>query len=436
MSLLGLLAGLVLLMVLTMRGMNLFLASALCAVLVAVTGGVALLPALAADGAPDALNAYMQGFSGFIANWFFMFLLGAVFGKLMEDSGAADSVARWITGHLGMQRAALAIVAACAVLTYGGVSLFVVAFSVYPMALSLFRQADLPRRFIPATLAFGSVTFTMTSAGSPEIQNWIPIEYLGTTHLAAWQASAVVAVFMAVTGYAWLAWMLRRARGRGERFEERPGDPAVADRALPSPLLASLPLVIVLALAFAFHDALGTAALIVALGGGCLAAWLLQWRHVRDAGAAFTDGSVGALVAIGNTAAVVGFGAVAKAVPGFAQVVDVVTHLPGGGLVSAAVAVSLIAGMTGSASGGQAIALPILAPHFLAQGVNPEQLHRVVAISSGCLDSLPHNGYVVTTIRAICGESHRAAYGAMAALTVLVPLAGLVLCLGLFALGM
>lgn len=436
MSLLGLLAGLVLLMVLTMRGMNLFLASALCAVLVAVTGGVALLPALAADGAPDALNAYMQGFSGFIANWFFMFLLGAVFGKLMEDSGAADSVARWITGHLGMQRAALAIVAACAVLTYGGVSLFVVAFSVYPMALSLFRQADLPRRFIPATLAFGSVTFTMTSAGSPEIQNWIPIEYLGTTHLAAWQASAVVAVFMAVTGYAWLAWMLRRARERGERFEERPGDPAVADRALPSPLLASLPLAIVLALAFAFHDALGTAALIVALGGGCLAAWLLQWRHVRDAGAAFTDGSVGALVAIGNTAAVVGFGAVAKAVPGFAQVVDVVTHLPGGGLVSAAVAVSLIAGMTGSASGGQAIALPILAPHFLAQGVNPEQLHRVVAISSGCLDSLPHNGYVVTTIRAICGESHRAAYGAVAALTVLVPLAGLVLCLGLFALGM
>ncbi len=436
MSLFGLLLGLALLMVLTMRGMNLFLASALCAVLVAVTGGVALLPALAADDAPNALNAYMQGFSGFIANWFFMFLLGAVFGKLMEDSGAADSVARWITGHLGVQRAALAIVAACAVLTYGGVSLFVVAFSVYPMALSLFRQADLPRRFIPATLAFGSVTFTMTSAGSPEIQNWIPVEYLGTTHLAAWQASAVVAVFMAVTGYAWLAWMLRRARARGERFEGRADDPAVPERSLPSPLLSSLPLAIVLALAFAFHDVLGTAALIVALGGGCLAAWLLQWRHVQDAGAAFTAGSVGALVAIGNTAAVVGFGAVARVVPGFSQVVDFVTHLPGGGLVSAAVAVSLIAGMTGSASGGQAIALPILAPHFLAQGVNPEQLHRVVAISSGCLDSLPHNGYVVTTIRAICGESHRAAYGAMAALTVLVPLAGLVLCLGLFALGL
>jgi H+/gluconate symporter-like permease len=435
-SLIGLLAGLALLVVLTLRGMNLFLASALCAVVVALTGGIALLPPLAAEGQSNALTAYMQGFSGFIASWFFMFLLGAVFGKLMEDSGAADSVARWITGHLGMQRAALAIVAACAVLTYGGVSLFVVAFSVYPMALSLFRQADLPRRFIPATLAFGSVTFTMTSAGSPEIQNWIPIEFLGTTHLAAWQVSAVVAVFMAVFGYAWLAWMLRRAHARGERFAEREGDPQVPDRALPSPMLSTLPLLIVLVLAFAFHQRMGTSALIIALAGGCLAAWALQLRQAGAAGGAFAAGSVGALVAIGNTAAVVGFGAVAKAVPGFAQVVDWVTHLPGGGLVSAAVAVSLIAAMTGSASGGQAIALPILAPHFLATGVNPDQLHRVVAISSGCLDSLPHNGYVVTTIRAICGETHRAAYGPMAILTVLVPLAGLVLALGLFALGM
>ncbi|MFY8134074.1 MAG: GntP family permease, partial [Aquimonas sp.] len=143
-----------------------------------------------------------------------------------------------------------------------------------------------------------------------------------------------------------------------------------------------------------------------------------------------------ALIAIGNTAAVVGFGAVAKVAPAFMLIVDWVTHLPGGGLVSAAVAVSIVAAITGSASGGQVIALPILAPIFLGQGVNPEQLHRSVAISSGVLDSLPHNGYVVTTIRAICGDTHRAAYGPVAALTVVVPGLGLVLCLLLFALGL
>ena len=140
-------------------------------------------------GVANFVTNYMGGFSGFIGSWYLMFLTGAIFGKVMEDSGAADSVSKWIVGKLGMKRAALAVVIACAILTYGGVSLFVVAFSVYPMAISLFKEANLPRRFIPATLAFGSTTFTMTSAGSPEIQNWIPIDYLGTTAYAGWQVS-------------------------------------------------------------------------------------------------------------------------------------------------------------------------------------------------------------------------------------------------------
>jgi H+/gluconate symporter-like permease len=435
-SLIGLLGALALLVVLTMRGMNLFIATPLCALIVALSSGLPLAEPLAAEGQPNLITAYMGGFTGFIANWFFMFLLGSIFGKLMEDSGAADSVAHWVTARLGRRHAALAIVAACAVLTYGGVSLFVVAFSVYPLALALFRDADLPRRFIPAALAFGSVTFTMTSAGSPEIQNWIPVKYLGTSPLAGWQASLIVAVLMAVSGYYWLAWMLKRAKARGEGFVSRAGDPSSNRTDLPHPALGLIPLAVVLLVSFFFHDALKTTALILALLGGCLATWALHFRHFRDPGRALTEASTGALIAIGNTAAVVGFGAVAKLAPAFDTAVDWVTHMPGDPLIAAAVAVSLIAAMTGSASGGQAIALPILAPHFLGQGVNPDQLHRVVAISSGVLDSLPHNGYVVTTIRAICGETHKDAYPAVAALTVLVPLAGLVVCIGLFLAGL
>jgi H+/gluconate symporter-like permease len=434
-SMIGLIGGLALLVVLTIRGMTLFVATPLCALLVALTSGIALLPPLAVEGAPDLVSSYMQGFTGFIAAWFFMFLLGAIFGKLMEASGAADSLSHWITSRLGMKRAALAVVGACAVLTYGGVSLFVVAFSVYPMALALFKEANLPRRFIPAALGFGSATFTMTSAGSPEIQNWIPIPFLGTTHLAGWQASAVVAVFMMVSGTLWLNYMLRAAQARGEGFEDRDGDPQMRGGQLPAPLLSIIPLAVVLGVAFVFHDSLKTSALILALLGGSIAAALIQPALLRSLGKPLAEGGTGALIAIGNTAAVVGFGAVAKLSPAFGAAVDAVTHLPGGGLVSAAVAVSVIAAMTGSASGGQAIALPLLAPTFLAQGVVPDHLHRVVAISSGVLDSLPHNGYVVTTIRAICNETHRAAYAPMAALTVIVPLGGLILCLLLFAVG-
>ncbi|MCW8091428.1 GntP family permease [Alteromonas sp. ASW11-130] len=427
-SLIGLIGGLVLLIVLTIRGMNLFIAAPACALLVALTSGLPVF-----IGENNFVETYMSGFSGFIASWFFMFLLGAIFGKFMEDTGAADSVARWIVGKLGFKHAVLAVVMACAILTYGGVSVFVVAFSVYPMALSLFKDANLPRRFIPATLAFGSVTFTMTSAGSPEIQNWIPIKYLGTSPFAGWEVSLVVAIFMASFGYWWLKKMIGKAVANGEKFDSREYDPHIPERDYPHPMTGLIPLFVVLILSFTLHEALAQLALIVALGGGVLTIMLINYKHFHNMSQAINLGTTGALIAIGNTAAVVGFGSIAKSTIAFQQTVELMTQIPGNELIGAAIAVSVIAGLTGSASGGQAIALPLVAPHYLDQGVEPDQLHRIVSISSGALDSLPHNGYVVTTIRAICHETHKAAYSAVAALTVVVPLIGLVMAIGLFS---
>ncbi|MBB6284758.1 GntP family permease [Geobacillus subterraneus] len=435
-SMIGLIGGLALLIYLTMRGMNLFIAAPLCAFVVAVFSGLPLFPQLVGEGEANLVGNYMTGFSSFIQSWYLMFLLGAIFGKLMEDSGAAHSVSKWIVDKLGMKHAALAIVIACAVLTYGGVSLFVVAFSVYPMAVSLFKQANLPRRFIPAALAFGSVTFTMTSAGSPEIQNWIPIEYLKTSPYAGWEVSLIVAIFMALFGYWWLKKMIDKAVARGERFVSRPGDPVEEGQELPHPVLGLIPLLVVLVISFVFHDSLKQSALIVALLGGVIATYVCNYKYFKNFGNAVSEGTIGALIALGNTAAVVGFGGVAKAVPAFQTAVETITSIPGSPLIGGAIAVSVIAGMTGSASGGQAIALPLIAPHYLDMGVNPEALHRVVAISSGALDSLPHNGYVVTTIRAICGETHQDAYNAVGALTVIVPALGTVLAIILFSLGL
>lgn len=429
-SFIGLLGGLVLLILLTIRGFNLFIAAPLCAVIVALCSG---LPMFLGDN--NFVSSYMTGFSGFIASWFFMFLLGALFGKFMEDTGAADAIAQTIIGKLGKKHAVAAVVLACAILTYGGVSVFVVAFSVYPLALSLFKDANLPRRFIPAALAFGSVTFTMTSAGSPEIQNWIPIKYLGTSPFAAWEVSLVVSLFMATWGFLWLNRMINNAIKNGEQFDSRASDAEITiDREdLPDFWVSLLPLLIVLILSFTLHATLQQLALIVALGGGVLTLLVLNFKRFRNINSAVNQGTVGALVAIGNTAAVVGFGSVAKVTPAFNAAVETMTSLPGNELVGAAVAVSVIAGLTGSASGGQAIAMPLLGPHYLEQGVDPEQLHRIVSISSGAIDTLPHNGYIVTTIRAICGETHQQAYGPVAALTVVIPMVGLMLAVGLFS---
>ena len=189
-----------------------------------------------------------------------------------------------------------------------------------------------------------------------------------------------------------------------------------------------------LVLSFWLHESLAQLALIVALSGGVLTLMLINFQYFHDLSKAVNTGTTGALVAIGNTAAVVGFGSIAKNTDAFQSTVEVMANLPGNELIGAAVAVSVIAGLTGSASGGQAIVLPLIGQHYIDRGVEPEELHRIVAISSGALDSLPHNGYVVTTIRAICHETHKAAYGSVAALTVVVPLLGLAMAIALFSL--
>ncbi len=446
-SAIGLIGGLALLIYMTVKGVNILIAGPIAAAIVAMTSGLAWLPPLAAEGAPDFATAYMDGFVSFFKSWFFMFLLGAIFGEIMGASGAAASVAHWVIEKIGIKHAVLAVVAACAILTYGGVSVFIVAFSVYSLAVHLFREANLPRRFIPAALAFGSVTFTMTTAGSPEIQNLIPMEFLGTTAYAGWEVSLVVAIFMAVSGHFWLNWMVKRAVANGETFVGRETDDTNTDYGnLPAPIICLLPLVAVLGIFLIFQypqdmgplsailpqNSLDKWALVAALGSGAIVALIVGYRKLRAMPEAFSRGATSAVVAITNTCAVVGFGAVAKLSPAFQEALIMVQNIPGSPLIGAAVAVTVIAGLTGSASGGQTIALPLIAPHYMDVGAQPDELHRVVAISSGALDSLPHNGYVVTTIRAVCGETHKDAYGAVGALTVIIPVIGTIIAVALF----
>lgn len=421
---LGLLIGLVLLIVLTMQGLSILLAAPLAAIFVAVTNGLPILQTLT--------EPFMKGFTDYFFKFFLIFLLGAIFGKMMEDTGGAEAVARWISRRVGKEWAVLAVVLAAAILTYGGVSLFVVGFSLYPLAVSLFRAADLPRRFIPGAMAFGSVTFTMTSPGSPEIQNLIPTKYLETTPTAGLTVGAITALTMFVMGQFCLERHIRGAKAKGEKFLPRPDDAVIIEKELPPLISAILPLAVVV---FTL-DVLGWD-ILVSLASGITLGVILMFRHyqglVRLADS-FGIAAQSAVLAACNTSAVVGFGVAASKAPAFHSMVEAVVGMPGPPLLSAAISVSLLAGMAGSASGGQGIALPILAPYYRELGVAMPALHRVVAIASGALDTLPHNGYAITTIRVICGETHRSAYMPVFWTTVVIPTIGTLLAVALFSL--
>jgi len=408
-----------------------------------------LLAGLAAfaAGAP-VLAAYTQVFmaaaGGFVVSFFPLFLLGALFGKVMDASGAAQILARAIAMAVGPANAILAVVLACAVLTYGGVSLFVVAFVAWPLARALFAETDLPARLIPATIALGAFTFTMTALpGTPSIQNAIPMATFGTTPFAAPGLGVIAAAAMLGLGMIWLRYRARALAG-----EAPPVMPPASPRDVPLPLWAALaPIlsvgVVTLAMGWVVLPAMQTGYLALPqygetdlrrVGGvwsvitALTVALVLALALSRPPQLMKTlnDGAESALLPLFNTASLVGFGAVIASLPGFEVLRQGLDGLSGGNVVvTAALSSGALAGITGSASGGMSIALDVLGPSLMAQAaaqsVDPALLHRVVSVATGGLDTLPHNGAVITLL-GICGMTHRQAYGDIFMVAVLAPI--------------
>jgi len=426
---LGIIIGLILLMLLAYKGVSIIWAAPICALVVAVTGGLDLMEAYTVT--------YMQGFVGFAASWFPTFMLGAIFGKVMEATGAAHSVGHWVVKVLGPKRAILAVVLSCAAMTYGGISLFVAIFVVYPIGLSLFREANIPRQLIPGSFTLGAFTFTMTALpGSPQIQNLIPMQYLGTTPTAAPVLGVISAVIMFVLGMLWLTYRQKQFEKAGIGFTE-PDNASEPDKdtKVMNPLLSFLPLitVVVCLSILKLH-------IILSLLAGVLMAIVTGFSGLKEKGLISTinQGATGSMQAIINTSAAVGFGSVVRAVPGFTQLTDIMLGIGGSPLIAVALAVNVLCGATGSASGGLGIALEALSERFAemsaASGIPMAAFHRVAALASGGLDSLPHNGGVITCL-SVCGLTHKDSYIDICMTSVVIPILTTVIAVILASLG-
>ncbi len=429
-SLIGIILGLLLLIVLAYKGHSIIWVAPVCAVLVALLSGLDLLQAYLGD--------YIGGTAAYIVSWFPAFFLGAVYGKIMDLTGSARSLANKIVSIIGSKYAILAVVLPCLLMTYGGISLFVVVFVVYPMGYAIYREADLPRTLLPGAIAFGAFGITMTCIpGTPQIQNIIPTEYYGTTATAAPLMSIIAAILIAVPGYIYLEWRAAKVRKQGLHFVEDPKYVESASQKAQQPkwhwLSGLLPLLVVVLMLnvlppvlkqYGLADWTSSQSIVVALLGGIVVACLMNAHQLKTLLPAVNEGANGSLTAIMNTACAVGFGSVVKVVPGFALLKSAMLNMPGSILFSEAVAVNVLAGATGSASGGMSIALEALGPQYLEKaaeiGMNPEYLHRIASVASGGLDTLPHNGAVLTLL-AVSNCKHKESYIDIFVTSCLIP---------------
>lgn len=447
MEVLGIILSLFLLMFFAYRGFSVILFAPVFALLAASLSGLPLMPAYT--------ELFMAKAVVYIKSFFPVFLLGAVFGKIMEDTGLAKGIAHTIMKSLGKDRAILAVVLAGAALTYGGVSLFVVVFAVYPFASALFKEAEIPKRLLPGTIALGAFTATMDCLpGTPQIQNLIPTNFFGTNIYAAPTLGLIGGILIFALGVTWLERRRRQAAAKGEGYGAHTlNEPEVkTDIKLPPLKVAILPLVAVLVVnyvmtqvfkwdpgmlapfqamklpltAASINTVISIWSLIIALVSGILLAIVLGFNNLGKGilAKSLNAGAIGSLLAIMNTASEVGYGNVISSLSGFKNISNALMSIKVGGspLVSEAVTVNILAGVTGSASGGMSIALDLMAKDWLAWansiGMSPEILHRVASMASGGMDTLPHNGAVITLL-AVCGMTHKDSYGDIFVLTML-----------------
>jgi len=458
MGLLGILLGLGLLVGLAFRGWSVLGLAPLAALVAAAFSGEPLLA--------HWTQTFMGSAAGFVAQFFPLFLLGALFGKLMDDSGSVSAIANFMTEKLGPSRSVLAVVLAGALVTYGGVSLFVAMFVIAPMGQALFRAADIPNRLLPAAVALGTTTFTMTAMpGTPAIQNAIPMPFFGTTPFAAPGLGIIASAVMLGFGLWWLARAEKAARRAGEGFggplpaamsaSDAAHDTVVRERAtaaqsfdpaevehgqrsteLPSIGIAVLPLAVVMVVNLAMSMLIlpnldtsflaepewgstsiagvgGVWSVIVALSAAIVVLYAFNRGRLKSLRDTVDAGLNASALPVISVASLVGFGAVVAALPAFQVVSDWVLGIEGGPLVGLALSTNVLSALTGSASGGLTIALGALGETYMqlaAQyGIDPALMHRVAAIGAGSLDSLPHNGAVVTLL-AVCGATHKQSY--------------------------
>lgn len=411
MNTLGIFIGIILIILLAMKGYSIIFVAPLAAIVVILTNGMDFFPSLIGTE-----TSYMTGLADFIVNYFGVFLLGAILAKYVEKSGAAQSIAQKVLSITGTEKpfsVLIAIFVISAILTFGGISLFVVLFVIIPLAKPLFKQLNIAWNLVVIPIFLGIGTFTMTMLpGTPSIQNVVPTTYLGTTLTAAPIIGIVTTIVTIVIGLIYMKFTLNKSIANGETFAPYI-QTGVEEEGLkektPSFFKSILPILALILIIFV-GSATGVANTVyIGLGAAILMAIVFYHPYMPSHQEALSQGANGAITPIFFTASAVAFGVVITSAPGFTVISDFILGIPGDPLISLSVASGSLGAITGSASGGLGIAMEGFAQTYLEMGVHPEAIHRVSAIASAVLTALPHSGAILSMF-ALTGLTHKSAY--------------------------
>lgn len=413
-SLIGILIAIIILVIGSYKGLPIMIIGPICAVVVFLFSGLPIIE--------NMKGAYAEDFGGFATSNFLLFLPACILGAMLGDCGAAQDIAVKVAGisqKKGGKNAKfwvlIGLSVITAILSFGGVSGFVVIFTIAPICRSIFKKMDIPWHFVIAVAVYGGSMWTAILPGSPAVQNLIPIDYLGTNPKSAPVIGVISALSCIIFG-AWYIWyQLRRNERRNEGYDVTG---ALMDKeagALNNSILdatcsnlqflkALAPSIVLLVTMNVFNIEP-----FVALTLGCLTCFALYYNKFPAISKTFSSGCSSTMKSIMNVSAIVGFGAAVELAPGFQFMVENLDKIPGPPLLQLCLATNIVAGITGSASGGEAIALTVFADKFLALGVPADIIHRVVNISCYGLDSMPFNGSAINRLN-YTRMTHKQAY--------------------------
>lgn len=429
------------LMLFAYRGWSIILIAPFFAMLAALFSHFGIMPIYS--------EMYMTRLAEYTKTYYPVFLFGAVFARLMEKGGLASAIAGKIMDVLGEKQAVLAVILGCAALTYGGLSVFVVAFVMYPFGAEIFRKADIPKRLLPATLWMGIFSFAMVALpGTPQIQNIIPSAFFGTSTWAGVGIGVFATLLYLGASMGWLTFRAKSLQSKGEGYGGEIAPKQKRDRLLPSWQMACVPLLMVIViniilsnpfnlesgfhwdenilenfkplnltlLAASVSKVNSIWSISVALVLSSIAAAYIGRKHFKEKFLETINyGAASSCAAVLNVASGFAFGSVMVMMPGFLPIKEILIGIgdSAGPLVSAVVTTNIMGGITGSASGGLTIALSMLGEQWAAmataQGIPLEALHRIIALASIGIDPVPHAGALVTLL-AICGLTHKDSY--------------------------